>query len=84
MKHYEWLGHIAGLLTTVSYLPQVIYVWRTRSVKDISLPMYALLSTGICLWAIYGILEKRPSLIIANLIALAFSLSIMVMKIRGR
>nr|WP_256386478.1 PQ-loop domain-containing transporter [Hydrocoleum sp. CS-953] len=30
------LGLLAGSLTTISFLPQVIKTWRTRSTKDIS------------------------------------------------
>lgn len=31
------LGLVAGTLTTLSFLPQVIRTWRTKSAEDLSL-----------------------------------------------
>ena len=44
------LGLLAGSLTTIAFLPQVIRTWRTRSTADISLVMFLILCTGIALW----------------------------------
>ena len=35
----ELTGFVAAILTTFSFVPQVLHVWRTRSVADISLGM---------------------------------------------
>ena len=52
----DLIGAIAATLTTVSFVPQALRIIKTRHTHDISLPMYALFSTGILLWLIYGIL----------------------------
>jgi len=31
----EFLGMLAGLISTVAFIPQVLKVWRTESTKDI-------------------------------------------------
>jgi MtN3 and saliva related transmembrane protein len=38
----ESIGYAAAFMTTVSFLPQVIKVWRTRTVRDISLATYSM------------------------------------------
>jgi MtN3 and saliva related transmembrane protein len=62
----EGLGLVAGTLTTVSFLPQAVKVWRSRSTQDISLLMFGLMLTGTTLWLAYGLLLGRPALIFAN------------------
>lgn len=62
----EYVGLIAGALTTAAYLPQVYKTWRTKAVGDISLIMYSAMTLGIFLWFVYGILLRAPAVIIAN------------------
>ncbi len=78
------LGFIGGILTTVSFLPQVVKTWRTRSVNDISLFMYALLSLGIVIWIIYGIIIGSIPIIAANAVTLMLTAIMLVFKIRYR
>lgn len=33
------LGLLAGTLTTVAFVPQVIRTWKSKSTKDLSLPI---------------------------------------------
>ena len=75
------LGLIAGALTTISFVPQVIQVVKTRSTRDISLGMYIVLFIGISCWLIYGILIEALPLIIANTISAILALIILIYKI---
>ncbi len=76
------LGIVAGTLTTVSFLPQVIRTWRTRHTRDISLHMFALLAIGIALWLIYGIIRVDLPLVLANGISIVLVFIILVFKIK--
>jgi MtN3 and saliva related transmembrane protein len=76
------VGYIAGTLTTIAYLAQVLRTLKHRRTKDISLGMYLLLCSGIGLWLAYGILLHSWPVIIANAVALALSSSVLVMKIK--
>lgn len=76
------LGFVAGVLTTFSFLPQVIKIWRTKSTKDISLPMYVIYTTGIFLWLVYGVLLNQSPIYIANIIAFILVSSILILKIK--
>jgi MtN3 and saliva related transmembrane protein len=76
----EALGLVAGALTTLAFLPQVLKTWQSRSASDLSLGMFLLFSTGVLLWLIYGIrLNARP-IIIANALTLVLSALILIMK----
>lgn len=76
------LGLLAGTLTTASFLPQVIKTWRSRSAGDISLVMFALFSLGVLLWIVYGFTVGAVPIIVANVITLLLSMTILVFKIR--
>jgi MtN3 and saliva related transmembrane protein len=76
------VGYVAGTLTTVAYLAQVLRTLKHRSTKDISLGMYLMLCTGIGLWLVYGIFIHSWPVIIANAVTLVLSGSVLVMKIK--
>jgi MtN3 and saliva related transmembrane protein len=75
------IGMIGGCFTTISFLPQVIRVWKTHSTKDISLAMFLLFVAGVLFWLVYGILTKAWPVIIANFVTLILTLIILVYKI---
>ncbi len=76
------LGSAAGLCTTVSFLPQLLRAWRTRSTRDISLPMFSLLVFGIFLWLVYGVVIGDIPLILANAVSFCLTGSILYLKLR--
>lgn len=78
----ESIGLVAGLLTTLAFVPQVLRVWRTRSASDISLSAFACLVSGIVLWIIYGVMLDSLALLLANGVTLFLALGILVGKIR--
>jgi MtN3 and saliva related transmembrane protein len=80
----DGIGLIAGLLTTTAFIPQAWKIYRTKSGKDISGRMFSILSAGIVLWLIYGILVRSVPLILTNAVTLVLSLAILALKIRYR
>lgn len=78
------LGLIAGALTTIAFLPQLIKTWKSKSAKDVSIEMLIVFSIGVFLWLIYGIYLKALPIILANLLTLIFNLIILGLKIRYR
>lgn len=81
-KLIQILGLIAGSLTTLSFLPQVIKTYRSRSAKDLSLAMFLVFCIGVMLWIIYGLLKNDTPLIIANLITFLLALSLLFAKFK--
>ena len=76
------IGYVAGTLTTVAYLAQVLRTLKHRRTKDISLSMYLMLCTGIGLWLVYGVFIHSWPVIIANAVTLALSGAVLAMKIK--
>jgi MtN3 and saliva related transmembrane protein len=82
MKTITILGLLAGSLTTISFLPQVIKTWRTRSTKDISLEMFAIFCAGVILWIIYGLLIEDIPVIFTNVATLSLASQILWFKLK--
>jgi len=78
----ETLGMIAGTLTTIAFVPQVLKIYRTKSAKDVSYMMFSIFSTGIVFWLIYGILIRSTPIIAANAVTLTLSMIIIALKVR--
>jgi MtN3 and saliva related transmembrane protein len=83
MDFVKVIGFVAASLTTFAFFPQAIKVIRTRDTKSISLVMYIVVTVGLMLWLIYGILLNDLPLILANFITLIPAITILVLKIRG-
>ena len=75
------IGYLAGALTTVAFVPQVVHIVRKRSAHDISWAMFSIFSVGVALWLWYGIRLASWPLIVANGVTLALVLTILVLKL---
>ena len=75
------IGFVAGILTSVAAIPQVVKTFKTRHVRDISIWQPLLLAFGVALWMIYGILISDLPLILANIIPLICNVVLTGMKI---
>ncbi|HDI02539.1 MAG TPA: hypothetical protein ENF95_00210 [Candidatus Aenigmarchaeota archaeon] len=76
------IGLMEGAITTASFLPQVIKIWKTKSTRDLSLGMFIFISLGMGLWIVYGLLINSLPVIVANLVSLALCLTIIAFKIK--
>lgn len=82
MSIIDWLGGTAATLTTLSFIPQVIQVWRSHHPKDISLGMYSIFTAGVAIWFAYGVLIGSWPIMIANGITVFLAGSVLLMKLR--
>lgn len=78
----ETIGVAAGVLTTGSFLPQVLKIIRDRDTASISVAMYGAFTTGVLLWLIYGVVIWSPSIMVTNALTLALSGTVLIMKLR--
>ncbi len=76
------LGLIAATLTTIAFVPQAWKAIKTKNTKDLSLSMYVVLTTGIALWLVYGVIRQDLPIMVANGITLLFTATILIMKLR--
>lgn len=72
------IGTIAGVLTSVSMLPQLIKVLREKNVEDISAVMLCVLITGLSLWVWYGILKEEWPIILSNSFAVMVNIALAI------
>ena len=77
----DWVGSAAAVLTTLSFLPQVLHTFKTRDVSGISLVMYSAFTVGVALWLVYGLLLGSWPIVVANVITVLLALAIVVMKL---
>lgn len=77
----EAIGYLAGILTTLAILPQIIRTWRTKKVDDISPKMFIILTLGVGLWVIYGVLKNALPIIIFNGISFLLNLSMLLLRL---
>ncbi len=68
------LGIIAGVLTSVSMLPQLIKVLKEKNAENLSWIMLTILILGLGLWVWYGVLKDDIPIIISNSFAVAINL----------
>jgi len=78
------LGLLAGSLTTIAFLPQVIKTWKSRSAKDLSLGMFSIFTLGVALWLAYGILVNDLPVILANAVTLVLASTLLFFKLRWK
>jgi MtN3 and saliva related transmembrane protein len=82
MPYADIIGFLAGALTTLALAPQAIKSWKTKHTKDVSLGWITILTLGIFLWLVYGLLINSLPIIIANGLTLILSLTVLILKIK--
>ena len=78
----KYIGFLVTFCTTISFLPQAIKVYKSKSTKDISLYMFLIFTIGTFCLLIYGIVISSGTIMIANTITLILSFFILIYKIK--
>ncbi|MDQ3633786.1 MAG: SemiSWEET transporter [Acidobacteriota bacterium] len=74
MDWIKFLGLFAGFCTTIAVTPQLYKTWKEKSVEDISIGMFSILTPGLMLWTVYGIIKTDIPIILTNGISTTFNL----------
>jgi MtN3 and saliva related transmembrane protein len=72
----ETIGYLAGTITSLSLLPQILRTLRSKSSRDISWGWLIAMLTGMLLWLAYGWSIANYPMIVFNLIGF-FSFAIL-------
>jgi len=78
----EWMGVVAAICTTLSFVPQAAKTINTRDTSGISLGMYVVFTVGIGFWFGYGIVLHSWPMIVSNAITFLLSSTILCLKLR--
>jgi MtN3 and saliva related transmembrane protein len=82
MEGLTMLGLLAGGLTTASFVPQVMKIWKTKSAEDVSLLMFVAFCVGVSLWIVYGVIKGELAIILTNAVTLVLGAAIVWMKLK--
>ena len=80
----DTLGFIAGTLTTVAFVPQVIKLRRVKRADDLSWWTLGTFTVGVVMWLAYGLTLGAAPIIVVNLVMLPLALAILFLKWRYR
>jgi MtN3 and saliva related transmembrane protein len=76
------IGYVAATLAALAFLPQVLKGLRTRSTGDLSVAMLASQASGVALWIVYGVAIRARPVIVANVVTLALTMTLLVLRWR--
>jgi MtN3 and saliva related transmembrane protein len=82
MANIEILGVVAGCLSCLTFIPQVVHTWKTKATKDVSLPTFVIAALSCVLWLVYGIDVNLFSVIFTNIIVLVLTLLMIFFKLK--
>jgi MtN3 and saliva related transmembrane protein len=80
----EIIGTIAGILSCITFVPQVIRTWKLKSARDVSPVMFIIATVSTLLWLVYGILIGSFSMIFTNVIVCSLSLIMLLLQFSFR
>jgi len=80
MNWIDLMGHLGAFLTSVTFVPQVYKVWKTKSVNDLSLTMMCIVLLSTTVWLIYAFALMLWPVILANGIVFILSLFLVYFK----
>ena len=81
MSWIELVGHLGAFMSSVTFIPQVYKVWKTKSVNDLSLTMMLIVFTSTIVWLVYAIALMLWPVILANSIICFLSLLLIYFKL---
>lgn len=66
MDKTQWIGIVAGVLTSASMIPQLVKIIKEKKAQEVSVLMLVTLLIGVGLWAVYGFMKKDTPIIATN------------------
>src|SRR5687767_11220015 len=76
------IGYLATFFSSISFLPQVLRIWKSRSAHDLSMITLVLLFSNTSLWCIYGVMIDAKPIWLTNSIVLAMIITMIYFKLR--
>jgi len=81
---FEVIGFAGMCLVHLSTFPQLWKTWKTKKVRDISIPFWLCLWSGLLLYLIYAILIDNIVYIVSNVLGLSVNGFMLVLLIKYR
>jgi MtN3 and saliva related transmembrane protein len=84
MVNPEVIGTMAGALTCITFLPQLLRTYKSKSSEGVSIPTFLIMILGTSLWLTYGIMLGKFSLIFTNAFVLIVAILILTLLVKYR
>jgi MtN3 and saliva related transmembrane protein len=84
MQWTEACGYLGSLLSSITFLPQVIKTWQTKSAGDLSLLMLCIVFISTVVWLVYAFALHLLPVIICNSIVCVLSIFLLYFKLTYR
>ena len=81
MDWIEYVGHLGAFMSSVTFIPQVYKVWKTKGVNDLSLTMILIIFSSTIVWLVYAVALMLWPVILANSIVCFPSILLLVFKL---
>jgi MtN3 and saliva related transmembrane protein len=76
----EIFGLVAGTVTSIGFIPQIVRGYKTKKLDDVSYFMPTILAVGMTLWFIYGVFSNAIAIMVANAFGVGCCLTLIAMK----
>lgn len=80
MDIIEVAGLTGSVLSSITFLPQVIKAWQSKSMGDVSLLMLFIVFFSTVVWLVYGVGKGLQPVIICNSIICFLSVLLLYFK----
>jgi MtN3 and saliva related transmembrane protein len=81
MELKDYVGIAGSIFSSISFLPQVIKLWKTRSANDLSMASLMFLILNVSTWFTYGLLIHDFPIMLTNGIVLSMVLMMVYAKL---
>lgn len=78
----EFIGYMAGVAAATCSLPQIIKMFRTKQVRDVSIWWGILLMFSSICWSVYGIANNLGPIIACNSVIFIQASLIVILKVK--
>ena len=80
MDAYDIVGHIGSVMSSITFIPQVYQVWKTKSARDLNMLMILIVFSSTIVWMIFGVGKGVWPVIICNGIICGLSVVLIYFK----
>lgn len=84
MSWVDFLGHLASVLSSITFLPQVFHTYKTKRVSDLNVWMIIIVFISSSLWLFYGYQKQLSPVVFCNSIIVVLSLLMIYFKFKYR
>lgn len=78
MERIDVFQMLAGIIVSVSFIPEIVQIFRENAVTGLSISYLFLFGVGIIMYIIYGVIKRDKLNVIINSITFVFIIIIIV------